>query len=145
MTPIKSSVTLPTKATSKQYSPSEFYPKKKSGIESLGTGTKKTYVPEVHDIPSTEKAIVPYAAARNPYASSRMPHTSQQKVSQRQNLASTRTYVPTHRWNTSPPTPTTNSVRDLTDGIDSDAPFFPNSTRDTSKSDAFSYHNNFFP
>eukprot|EP00957_Ditylum_brightwellii_P077917 5922104-Ditylum_brightwellii.AAC.1 len=41
VTPIKSSVTLPTKATSKQYSPEEFYPKKKSGNESLGTGTKK--------------------------------------------------------------------------------------------------------
>ena len=145
VTPIKSSVTVPTKATSKQYSLDEFYPKKKSGIESLGTGTKKMYVPEVHDIPSTERAIVPYAAARNPYASSRMTHTSQQKVSHCQNIASTRSYVPTHRWNTSPPTPATNSVRNLTDGIDFDAPFFPDSTGDTSKSDAFSYHNNFFP
>ena len=103
------------------------------------------YVPEVHDIPSTERAIVPYAAARNPYASSRMTHTSQQKVSHCQTIASTCSYVPTHRWNTSPPTPATHSVRNLTDGIDFDAPFFPDSTGDTSKSDAFSYHNNFFP
>eukprot|EP00957_Ditylum_brightwellii_P062036 4707957-Ditylum_brightwellii.AAC.1 len=67
------------------------------------------YVPEVDDIPSTKKAIVPYAAARNPYASSRIPHTSQQKVSLCQNIASTCSYVPTHRWNTSRPTPATNS------------------------------------
>eukprot|EP00957_Ditylum_brightwellii_P054384 4120503-Ditylum_brightwellii.AAC.1 len=67
------------------------------------------YVPEVHDIPSTEKAIVLYADARNPYASSCMPHTSQQKVSHYPNIASTCSHVPTHRWNTSPPAPATNS------------------------------------
>eukprot|EP00957_Ditylum_brightwellii_P107887 8229803-Ditylum_brightwellii.AAC.1 len=89
MTPIKSSVTLPTKATSRQYSPDEFYPKKKSGIESLGPGTKKTYVPEVHGMPSMERAIVPYAAARNPYASFCVTHMSQQKVSHYPNIAST--------------------------------------------------------
>eukprot|EP00957_Ditylum_brightwellii_P190230 14479985-Ditylum_brightwellii.AAC.1 len=67
------------------------------------------YVPEVHDIPSAEKATVPYVAARNPYTSSCMPHTSQQKELHCPNIASTRSYVPTHRWNTSLPTPTTNS------------------------------------
>eukprot|EP00957_Ditylum_brightwellii_P099894 7611996-Ditylum_brightwellii.AAC.1 len=86
-----------------------FIPKKKSGIESLGTGTKKTYVPEIHDIPSVEKAIVPYAAARNSYASSHVAHTSEQKVSHCLNIASTCNYVPMHRWSTSPPTPATNS------------------------------------
>eukprot|EP00957_Ditylum_brightwellii_P129432 9873684-Ditylum_brightwellii.AAC.1 len=74
-----------------------------------------------------------------------MPHTSQQKVSHYLNIASTINYVPTHRQSTSPPAPDTNSLRNLTDGIDSDAPFFPDSTSDTSKSDTFSYHNNFLP
>eukprot|EP00957_Ditylum_brightwellii_P193838 14760555-Ditylum_brightwellii.AAC.1 len=145
VTPIKTSVLVPTKATCTQHSPDEFYPKKKSGIESLGTGTKSMYVPEVHDIPSTERAIVPYTAARNPYASSSVTNMSQQKVSHYLNITSTSNYVPTHRWSTSPPAPTTNSVRSLTDGIDFDAPFFPDSNCDISKSDAFSYHNNFFP
>eukprot|EP00957_Ditylum_brightwellii_P001497 116674-Ditylum_brightwellii.AAC.1 len=61
------------------------------------------------------------------------------------NTASTSNYVPRHIWSTSPPAPDTNSAHNLTDGIDFDAPFFPNSTGDTSKSDAFLYHNNFFP
>eukprot|EP00957_Ditylum_brightwellii_P199503 15207760-Ditylum_brightwellii.AAC.1 len=74
---------------SKQYSPAEFYPAKKTGIESVIPGTKNTYVPEVHDIPSTERVIVPYAAARNPYTSSCVIHTSQQKVSHHPNTAST--------------------------------------------------------
>eukprot|EP00957_Ditylum_brightwellii_P097512 7426654-Ditylum_brightwellii.AAC.1 len=69
---------------------------------------------------------------------------SQQKVSHYPNTASTRNYVTMHRWSTSPPALDTTSVRNLTDGIDFDARFFPNSTGDTSKSDAFSYHNNFF-
>eukprot|EP00957_Ditylum_brightwellii_P164227 12503050-Ditylum_brightwellii.AAC.1 len=83
---------------SKHYSPDEFYPTKKSGIESLGPGTKNMYLPEVHDIPSTERAVVPYAAARNPYASSYVAHTSQQKVSHYLNTASNCDYVPMHRW-----------------------------------------------
>eukprot|EP00957_Ditylum_brightwellii_P183736 13994698-Ditylum_brightwellii.AAC.1 len=56
---VKTSVTVLTKATSTQYSLDEFYPKKKSGIELLGNGTTNTYVPEVNDIPSTERDIVP--------------------------------------------------------------------------------------
>eukprot|EP00957_Ditylum_brightwellii_P156703 11927260-Ditylum_brightwellii.AAC.1 len=82
---------------SAQYSPDEFYPKKKSGFESLGTGAKNMYVPEVYDIPSTKRAIVPYAADRNPYASSYVTHTSQQKLSHYPNTVSTSNYVPTHR------------------------------------------------
>eukprot|EP00957_Ditylum_brightwellii_P181628 13835651-Ditylum_brightwellii.AAC.1 len=89
-----------------------------------------------------ERAIVPYAAARNPYASSGV---TQQKVSHYLNITSTSIYVPTHRWSARPPVPATNSVRNLTDGIDFDVPFFPDSTCDISKSDTFSYHNNFFP
>eukprot|EP00957_Ditylum_brightwellii_P018854 1417156-Ditylum_brightwellii.AAC.1 len=95
------------------------------------------YVPEVHDIPSTERTVVLYAAARNPYASSHVTHTSQQKESHYLNTASTCNYIPTHRWSTSPPAPDTNSVRNLTDGIDFNKPLFPDSTGDTSKSDAF--------
>eukprot|EP00957_Ditylum_brightwellii_P140018 10669032-Ditylum_brightwellii.AAC.1 len=67
------------------------------------------YVSEVHDIPSTERAIVPYVAARNPYTSSSVTHTSQQKVSHYPNITSTSNYVTTHRWSTSPPAPATNS------------------------------------
>eukprot|EP00957_Ditylum_brightwellii_P115809 8833368-Ditylum_brightwellii.AAC.1 len=67
------------------------------------------YVPEVHDIPSTERAIVLYTAARNPYASSCVTHTSQKKVSHYPNTASTSNYVHTHRWSTNPPAPDTNS------------------------------------
>eukprot|EP00957_Ditylum_brightwellii_P029778 2252404-Ditylum_brightwellii.AAC.1 len=96
-TPIKTSITVPTKATSNQYSPDEFYPAKKSGIESLGTGTKNMNVPEVHDIPSIERVIIPYAAARNSYTSSCVTHMSQQKVSHYPNNASTCNYMPTHR------------------------------------------------
>eukprot|EP00957_Ditylum_brightwellii_P144435 11002257-Ditylum_brightwellii.AAC.1 len=91
-----------------------------------------------------ERAIVPYATARNPYASSCATHTTQQKVPHYRNTASTGEYVPTHSWSTSPPAPATNSVRNLTDGIDFNKPFLPNSTGDTSKSDTFLYHNNFF-
>eukprot|EP00957_Ditylum_brightwellii_P094951 7230746-Ditylum_brightwellii.AAC.1 len=83
-----------------------------------------------------QRAIVPYAAARNPYASSFVTHMLHQKVSHYPNTASTSEFVPTHRWNTSPPVP---------DGIDFDAPFFPDSTDDTSNNDAFLYHNNFLP
>eukprot|EP00957_Ditylum_brightwellii_P190702 14517957-Ditylum_brightwellii.AAC.1 len=63
------------------------------------------YVPEVHDIPSMERTIVLYAAARNPYTSSCVTHTSQQKVSHYPYIASTSNYVHTHRWSTSPPAP----------------------------------------
>eukprot|EP00957_Ditylum_brightwellii_P136402 10403458-Ditylum_brightwellii.AAC.1 len=83
---------------SKQHSLAEFYPSKKTGIKSLGPGTKNTYVPEVHDISSMQRAIVPYAAARNPYTSSHVTHMLQQKVSHYPNTASTDKYVPTHRW-----------------------------------------------
>eukprot|EP00957_Ditylum_brightwellii_P115563 8814079-Ditylum_brightwellii.AAC.1 len=69
-TPIKTSITLPKKPTSKKYLLAEFYPAKKTGIESLGPGTQNIYAPKVHDMPSTQRAVVPYAAARNPYASS---------------------------------------------------------------------------
>eukprot|EP00957_Ditylum_brightwellii_P159311 12126731-Ditylum_brightwellii.AAC.1 len=67
------------------------------------------YVPKVHDIPSTERAILPYAAAMNPYASFSVTHMSQQKVSHYPNITSTSNYVPTHRWSTSPPAQATNS------------------------------------
>eukprot|EP00957_Ditylum_brightwellii_P173749 13228397-Ditylum_brightwellii.AAC.1 len=78
------------------------------------------YVPELQDIPSMQRAVVPYATARNPYASSCATHTSQQKVSHYLNIAST-------------------------DGIDFNAPFLPDSTGDNSNKEACSYHNNFFP
>eukprot|EP00957_Ditylum_brightwellii_P082724 6290025-Ditylum_brightwellii.AAC.1 len=97
--------------TSKQYSPVEFYPTKKTGIESLEPTTKNTYVPEVHDIPSTERAVVPYTAARNLYTSSCVTHMSQQKLSHYPNTASTGEYVPTYRWSTGPPAPDTNSCK----------------------------------
>eukprot|EP00957_Ditylum_brightwellii_P053579 4059345-Ditylum_brightwellii.AAC.1 len=70
---------------------------------------------------------------------------SQQKVSHYLNTASTGDYMPTHRWSTNPPTPDTNPICNLTDGIDYNKPFLPVSTGDTNKSDAFLYHNNFFP
>eukprot|EP00957_Ditylum_brightwellii_P178275 13578172-Ditylum_brightwellii.AAC.1 len=93
---------------SKQYSLAEFYPAKKIGIESCGPGTKNTCVPDVHDMPSMQRAVVSYAAARNPYASSCVTHTSQQKVSHYPTTAST-------------------------DGTDFNTPFLPDSTGDTSK------------
>eukprot|EP00957_Ditylum_brightwellii_P204875 15341162-Ditylum_brightwellii.AAC.1 len=74
---------------SKQYFLAEFYLTKKTGIKLLGTGTKISYVPEVHGILSTERAAVPYAAARSPYISFHVTHTSQQKVSHYPNTAST--------------------------------------------------------
>eukprot|EP00957_Ditylum_brightwellii_P125378 9555865-Ditylum_brightwellii.AAC.1 len=92
-----------------------------------------------------ERAVVPYAAARNPYASFCVTHMSQQKVSHYLNTTSTGEYVPTYRWSTSPTASDTNSVRNLTDGIDFNAPCLSDSTGNTSKSDTFSYHNNFFP
>eukprot|EP00957_Ditylum_brightwellii_P193410 14726698-Ditylum_brightwellii.AAC.1 len=70
---------------------------------------------------------------------------SQQKVSHYPNTAATSNYVPMHRWSTSPPASNTNSVHNLMDGIDFGTPFFPDSTGDTSKSDTYLYHNNFFP
>eukprot|EP00957_Ditylum_brightwellii_P122424 9334826-Ditylum_brightwellii.AAC.1 len=96
---------------SKQYSLTDFYPVKKTGIELLGTGTKIMYVPEVHDMPFMQRVVVPYAAARNPYTgtSSRETHTSQQKVSHYPNTASTGEHAPMRRWSTSPPVPDTNS------------------------------------
>eukprot|EP00957_Ditylum_brightwellii_P141459 10776784-Ditylum_brightwellii.AAC.1 len=102
------------------------------------------YVPKVHDMPSMERAVVSYAAARNPYTFSCVTHSLQQKVPHYPNTASTDEYAPMHRWSAGPPSPDTNSVRNLMDGIDFNAPFLPGSTGDTSKSDAFSYHNNFF-
>eukprot|EP00957_Ditylum_brightwellii_P018951 1425898-Ditylum_brightwellii.AAC.1 len=78
------------------------------------------YIPEVHDMPFMQTAVFPYAAAKNPYASSCVTHTPQQKVSHYPNITST-------------------------DGIDFDATFLPDSTADTSNSDTFSYHKNFFP
>eukprot|EP00957_Ditylum_brightwellii_P072549 5513178-Ditylum_brightwellii.AAC.1 len=101
-------------------------------------------MPEVHDIPSTQIAVVPYGAARNPYVPSHVIHTSQQKVSHYLNTTSTGEYVPTHRWSTGPPVSDTNFVCNLMDGIDFDAPFLPDSTKYTSNNDAFLYHNNFF-
>eukprot|EP00957_Ditylum_brightwellii_P191436 14575275-Ditylum_brightwellii.AAC.1 len=68
------------------------------------------YVPEVHDMPSMERPVVPCAATRNPYESSCVTHVSQQKVSHDPNTAST-------------------------DSIDFDAPFLPDSTGDTSNND----------
>eukprot|EP00957_Ditylum_brightwellii_P098488 7503122-Ditylum_brightwellii.AAC.1 len=70
---------------------------------------------------------------------------SWQKVSLYPNTASTGEYMPMHRWSTSSPAPDINSVHNLMDDIDFDAPFFPNSTADTSNNDAFLYHNIFFP
>eukprot|EP00957_Ditylum_brightwellii_P016031 1208164-Ditylum_brightwellii.AAC.1 len=61
------------------------------------------------------------------------------------NIASTGGFVPMYRWNTSPSVSDKNSVHNLMDGIDFDAPFLPDSTDDNSNKDAFSYHNNFFP
>eukprot|EP00957_Ditylum_brightwellii_P084196 6401798-Ditylum_brightwellii.AAC.1 len=78
------------------------------------------YIPELHDMPSTQRAIVPYTAARNPYASSHVTHTSQQKVSHCPSTVST-------------------------DGIYCDAQFLCDSTGDNNNKDAFFYHNNFFP
>eukprot|EP00957_Ditylum_brightwellii_P135105 10300902-Ditylum_brightwellii.AAC.1 len=74
---------------SKQYSLAEFYPTKKTGIELLGPDTKNEYIPEIHDMPSTQRAVVPYVAARNPYESSCVTNLSQQKVSHYPNTAST--------------------------------------------------------
>eukprot|EP00957_Ditylum_brightwellii_P058604 4444809-Ditylum_brightwellii.AAC.1 len=91
----KNSVTLPKKTTSKQYSLAEFHPAKKNGIDLFGTGTKSTYIPEVLDLPSTHRAVVPYA--RNPYASACVTHMSQQKVLKHPNIASTGEFVPTYR------------------------------------------------
>eukprot|EP00957_Ditylum_brightwellii_P191472 14577641-Ditylum_brightwellii.AAC.1 len=62
--------------------------------------------------------MVPYAAARNPYTSSCVTYMSQQKVSYYPNIVSTRNYVPMHRWSMGPPAQDTNSVHNLTDGID---------------------------
>eukprot|EP00957_Ditylum_brightwellii_P107316 8188584-Ditylum_brightwellii.AAC.1 len=92
-----------------------------------------------------ERAVVSYAAARNPYTASCMTHRSQQKVSHYPNTTSTSDCVPTHRWSTSLPAPDTNYVCNLADGIDFNGPFLPDSTGDTSKSDVFLYHSNFFP
>eukprot|EP00957_Ditylum_brightwellii_P027178 2054412-Ditylum_brightwellii.AAC.1 len=64
---------------------------------SLQTGTKPVYVPELHDLPATQITIAPYLYAC-------MSHTSPQKVTQLANACPTNEYVPTHRWNTSPPT-----------------------------------------
>eukprot|EP00957_Ditylum_brightwellii_P123452 9412076-Ditylum_brightwellii.AAC.1 len=80
-----------------------------------------------------ERAIIPYAAAKNSYTSSCVTHTSQQKVAHYPNTASTGKYVPTHRWSTVPSTPDTNSVRNLMDIIDFSQPFFTDSAGDTSK------------
>ena len=79
---------------SKHYFRAEFYPAKKSGIESFEPVTNNMYVPEVHNMTSMERAVVPYAAARNPYASSHVTHTPQQKVPHYPNTASTGEYVP---------------------------------------------------
>eukprot|EP00957_Ditylum_brightwellii_P191878 14606885-Ditylum_brightwellii.AAC.2 len=110
---------------------------------------------EVHDLPSTQRAIAPHAAARNPYkpmhrwitspptpaivpyASACVSSASQQKMPKHPNTASTSEYVPTHRWNTSPPVPDTNSICNLMDGIDFNKPFLPDYTGDNSKKDAF--------
>eukprot|EP00957_Ditylum_brightwellii_P195364 14884764-Ditylum_brightwellii.AAC.1 len=91
----------------KQYSQAEFFLTKKTGTELLGAGTKNVHVPEVHNLPSTQRAIVSHAAARNmyghryrwntspptpdivPYASACMSHMSPQKVSKHPNTAST--------------------------------------------------------
>eukprot|EP00957_Ditylum_brightwellii_P019376 1461608-Ditylum_brightwellii.AAC.1 len=91
-----------------------------------------------------QRAVVPYAAARNPFASSCVTHTPQQKVSHYPNTDSTGKLVPTHRWNTSLSVPDTNSVFNLMDDIAFDGPFLPDCTGNTSNKDAFSYHNNFF-
>eukprot|EP00957_Ditylum_brightwellii_P178759 13616219-Ditylum_brightwellii.AAC.1 len=128
-----------------QYFSAEFYPAKKTGIESLGPGTKNTYILELHDMPSMQRAVAPYVAARNPYASSCVTHMLHQKVSHYLNTASTGEFVSMHRWSTSPPALDTNSVSNLMDGIDFDAPFLLDSTGDTSNKDTFLYHNNFFP
>eukprot|EP00957_Ditylum_brightwellii_P001963 151133-Ditylum_brightwellii.AAC.1 len=81
------------------------------------------YVPEVHDLPSTHRTVVPYTAARNPYASACVAHMPQQKVPKHQNIAFAGEFVSMHRWNTSPSVPDTNSVYNLTDDIDFDALF----------------------
>eukprot|EP00957_Ditylum_brightwellii_P196561 14977067-Ditylum_brightwellii.AAC.1 len=67
------------------------------------------------------------------------------EVSQLSNTTHTSEYVPMHRWNTSPLAPTTNSIGNLTDGIDFNAPFFPDSTGNNSNKDVFLHFNNFMP
>eukprot|EP00957_Ditylum_brightwellii_P197060 15012656-Ditylum_brightwellii.AAC.1 len=74
-----------------------------------------------------------------------MAHMPQQKVSHYPNTASTGEFVPTHGWSTGLPAPDNDSVSNLTDGIDFNTPFLTDSTGDTSNSDTFLYHNNFFP
>eukprot|EP00957_Ditylum_brightwellii_P059700 4532651-Ditylum_brightwellii.AAC.1 len=95
------------------------------------------YVPEVHDIPSVQRAVVPYAAYRNPYASSYKTQTSQQKVSHYPITASTGGHVPSYTLSTCPPAQDTTSAHNLMDGIDFESPFFPYSTCDTGNNDTF--------
>eukprot|EP00957_Ditylum_brightwellii_P008685 659185-Ditylum_brightwellii.AAC.1 len=96
-------------------------------------------------MPSTQKVVAPYAAARNPCTYFHVTHTPQQKVSHYPNTASSGEYVPMHRWSTSQPAPDNDSSCNLMDGNDFNTPFLPDSTGDTSNSDTFLCHNNFFP
>eukprot|EP00957_Ditylum_brightwellii_P073445 5581173-Ditylum_brightwellii.AAC.1 len=118
---------LPESSVSKQYSQAEFFPAKKAGINSIGTAARNPYEPmhRWNTSPPTP-AIVPYASVC-------VSHESQQKVSKHLITASTSEYVPMHRWNTSPPVPATNSICNLTDGIDFNKPFLSDSSGDNHK------------
>eukprot|EP00957_Ditylum_brightwellii_P130604 9963237-Ditylum_brightwellii.AAC.1 len=100
-------------------------------------GTKPAYIPAVYNLPPTQTAMVPYASVC-------MAHMSPQKVSQLPNTTPTDEYVPTHRWNTSPHVLDNYSIHNLTDGINFNKQFLPNSTDNNSNKDAFLYHDYFF-
>eukprot|EP00957_Ditylum_brightwellii_P165840 12626359-Ditylum_brightwellii.AAC.1 len=83
--------------------------KQYSQTEMLGPGTKNMYAPELTDMPSMQRSLVPYAAARNPYVPSNVTHKPQQKMSHYLNTTSTGEFMPMHRWNTCPTVPDTSS------------------------------------
>eukprot|EP00957_Ditylum_brightwellii_P030218 2287200-Ditylum_brightwellii.AAC.1 len=127
-----------TPMKNEQYSPDEYFPTLKTPTKSLGTGTKPAYVQALYHLPAIQTAIVLYEFAC-------LSHMSPQKVSQLPNATPTNEYVPMHRWNTSPSTPDTYNISNLTDGIDFSKPFLPDSTSVNRNKDSFLYHDNFFP
>eukprot|EP00957_Ditylum_brightwellii_P019661 1483455-Ditylum_brightwellii.AAC.1 len=62
------------------------------------------YAPALHDLPPKQKAMVPYESVC-------IPHMSHQKVTQLPNTTPIIEYMPTHRMNTSPPTPDMYAIR----------------------------------
>eukprot|EP00957_Ditylum_brightwellii_P032769 2484328-Ditylum_brightwellii.AAC.1 len=119
-------------STSKQYSPSEYFPMLNIPTNSLGPGTKPAYVPTIHNLPPMQLVMVPYA-------STCMAHISPWNVSQFSNTAPTNEYVPMHRLNASPPVPDTYSIHNLMDINDFNKLFLPDSTSDNSNKGAFLY------